>query len=212
MKCHGCDGKGWVDSRVIGPAICPICKGERDESSEYNQDAIWIELRNDIPLSFDDALRKESDRIKRLLGGKVAYDIIVHILFDAPITPQGNLIFYHLQNQTITGPREKKLQRDQIVSRGYVLDESGNVVTKNDIPVGPVLLDVDRWCEEQNSVTHFLIDANRKGNPYFCDEDMLAMKMTLESENIFGLLKNMKDYISGRSPVKMINISLHLLP
>lgn len=27
QKCHGCEGKGWVDSARFGPIVCPICKG-----------------------------------------------------------------------------------------------------------------------------------------------------------------------------------------
>jgi hypothetical protein len=26
-QCHGCEGKGWVDSAHFGPITCPICKG-----------------------------------------------------------------------------------------------------------------------------------------------------------------------------------------
>jgi hypothetical protein len=28
MACHGCNGRGWVDSQyAAGPALCPICRG-----------------------------------------------------------------------------------------------------------------------------------------------------------------------------------------
>ena len=27
-QCHGCEGKGWVDSARVGPTKCPICKGK----------------------------------------------------------------------------------------------------------------------------------------------------------------------------------------
>ena len=27
MVCHGCYGKGWVDSQWSGPSRCPICQG-----------------------------------------------------------------------------------------------------------------------------------------------------------------------------------------
>lgn len=31
-KCHGCDGRGWVDSQAAGgPTICPICNGSGDK-------------------------------------------------------------------------------------------------------------------------------------------------------------------------------------
>jgi hypothetical protein len=26
-QCYGCEGKGWVDSKHLGPTVCPICKG-----------------------------------------------------------------------------------------------------------------------------------------------------------------------------------------
>jgi len=25
--CHGCNGKGWVDSQLHGAQLCPICNG-----------------------------------------------------------------------------------------------------------------------------------------------------------------------------------------
>ena len=25
--CHGCQGRGWIDSQFVGPAACPLCKG-----------------------------------------------------------------------------------------------------------------------------------------------------------------------------------------
>lgn len=27
LYCHGCGGKGWVDSVTFGPSVCPLCKG-----------------------------------------------------------------------------------------------------------------------------------------------------------------------------------------
>lgn len=33
-QCYGCEGKGWVDSKHLGPAICPICKGSGQINNE----------------------------------------------------------------------------------------------------------------------------------------------------------------------------------
>ncbi len=27
MKCHGCEGRGWVDSQYKGAMLCPVCHG-----------------------------------------------------------------------------------------------------------------------------------------------------------------------------------------
>ena len=27
MECHGCFGRGWVDSQWMGPTKCPVCEG-----------------------------------------------------------------------------------------------------------------------------------------------------------------------------------------
>lgn len=27
MRCHSCEGKGWVDSRYRGAMVCPVCGG-----------------------------------------------------------------------------------------------------------------------------------------------------------------------------------------
>jgi len=32
MKCHGCNGKGWVDSQYKGPSICPLCNGKGSQN------------------------------------------------------------------------------------------------------------------------------------------------------------------------------------
>ncbi len=26
-SCHGCGGKGWVDSMYKGAQVCPVCRG-----------------------------------------------------------------------------------------------------------------------------------------------------------------------------------------
>ncbi len=31
-QCHGCGGKGWIDSKYLGPTICPLCKGSGELS------------------------------------------------------------------------------------------------------------------------------------------------------------------------------------
>jgi len=31
--CHGCQGKGWVDSVYYGPSKCPLCNGTGVEST-----------------------------------------------------------------------------------------------------------------------------------------------------------------------------------
>jgi DnaJ-class molecular chaperone len=36
MVCHGCQGKGWVDSVYYGPSICPLCKGTGIEPIEIS--------------------------------------------------------------------------------------------------------------------------------------------------------------------------------
>jgi|GEM_PF-5407526 len=32
-QCDGCDGKGWVDSKHVGPTTCPVCKGTGKENN-----------------------------------------------------------------------------------------------------------------------------------------------------------------------------------
>ena len=33
-QCYGCEGKGWVDSKHLGPTTCPICQGSGKTNNE----------------------------------------------------------------------------------------------------------------------------------------------------------------------------------
>lgn len=58
-QCYGCEGKGWVDSKHLGPTICPICKG----SGQLNNEVLAGELITRLPLtSPPSTIRRKSDR------------------------------------------------------------------------------------------------------------------------------------------------------
>jgi len=40
LTCHGCQGKGWVDSVYYGPSVCPLCKGTGVESTQVSVDSL----------------------------------------------------------------------------------------------------------------------------------------------------------------------------
>lgn len=55
-KCHGCGGKGWVDSQFKGPVLCPVCNGTGqigeseaktpNKTQLINQNPLLLQLEN----------------------------------------------------------------------------------------------------------------------------------------------------------------------
>lgn len=188
MICPGCNGKRWVDSQHKGPTTCPVCNGSgsieetKSESNlkpKYDQDRIWTSMLGDAPRPFAQTLELELEQFIKPDPLPDPIKIIVHLLFDFPITPQGNLIYEQLRRATISGHEpHQRLNEDQLVARGYVPTEDGKVMTVDDIPVGPFYLKLDdwgvclfkKWCMSEP----ITIDTNRKGNPLFMDGDMVA--------------------------------------
>jgi len=50
-QCYGCEGKGWVDSKHLGPTICPICKGSGKINNEVLKGELITKLPPTSPLS-----------------------------------------------------------------------------------------------------------------------------------------------------------------
>ena len=48
--CHGCGGKGWVDSQYKGPAVCPLCGGSGQINEGQSKPSIKSQLANKNPL------------------------------------------------------------------------------------------------------------------------------------------------------------------
>lgn len=212
MNCHGCDGRGWVDSKVIGPTLCPICKGNGEKETEikelsYDQDSIWINLRRDTHENLDQIIKRECDKIK---GSE--NEIVVHLLFDRDVTPQGNIIFHHLLHQTITGGRVKELSRDEIIARNYCPDEDGKIRTWDGVPVSPAIWDLIDNIDSDKRVNTCKIDMNRKGNPLFCDENMLAFSMFVnKKDDAYSIFKDVVNLFDKRHQIEVKNFSIHLL-
>lgn len=58
-QCHGCEGKGWVDSKYTGPNICPICRG----SGKINKASSTIQRVTVLPLpSKTELIKRRSPR------------------------------------------------------------------------------------------------------------------------------------------------------
>ena len=48
--CHGCGGKGWVDSQYKGPVVCPLCGGSGQINGGQSKLSIKSQLANKKPL------------------------------------------------------------------------------------------------------------------------------------------------------------------
>lgn len=217
MNCHGCEGRGWVDSKVIGPTLCPICKGEGQsksiepviQDSTYNQDAIWTELNRDAVGGFEKALDYESRKIE---NAKRNDGIIAHFLFNRDITPHGNMIFYHLQHQTITGGKVPELSKDEIIARNYCLDEDGKIRNLDGIPVSPVMWDFVEFARGNKKGIVCTFDMNRKGNPFFCDTNMLAFGIVAnKGKGVRSFLSESEELLRTKHHAEIVNLCLCFL-
>ncbi len=208
-----------MDSKVIGPTLCPICKGDGGHGAEkpdeqktiYDQDAIWIELRKGNHERFGEILEKELKKISGLKEGKD--EILVHFLFDRDVTPQGNIIFHHLIRTTITGEKVSELSSDEIEARNYCADEHGKIRTWMEVPVSPAMWGFIETIENDKRVCIFKLDANRKGNPLFCDENMLAFSVVFQSEaDVRSFILDAEKFFREKHHTKITNLSLCFLP
>jgi hypothetical protein len=225
MKCHGCGGKGWVDSEYKGACMCPICKGggqrpespvkpAKDKKIKYDQDDIWVELRKNIPAKFGEKLAGEIERIQKEAKDKKDPEVIVHLLFDKAVVPQGNLIFHHLSRSAITLPSDNKLSNDELVARGYVPIGDGKVETVHDVPISPVYSTIRDWlCMENSFAKTWKLDPNRKGMPYFSDENMMAFMVQPKRLKVLDIaFTALASVILEKHSIRTTNIALHLLP
>lgn len=194
MKCPACNGKCWVDSQYKGPMVCPLCKGSgrshqfppaKTKEGKYDQDAFWTNMTRDVSSSFEDALELavrvlNSPQVKKCT---IPYSFIVHLLLDRAITPLGNLILDQVRRgQLRTGQTQERLSPEHLQARGYVTLPSGNVQVVDDIPVGPFYNTLVEWGVERHTIHRMdcpiTIDVNRKGNPFFMDNTMVAFGAT----------------------------------
>lgn len=194
MKCHGCNGSGWVDSEHKGPHVCPLCKGSggvKPKDNKYDQDVTWVNIVNEGEASLETKLLT---KVSELDVGDDPFEVVVHLYTDRPITPQGNL-WTDIMQGGITTPN-RKLSEDQLAARGYLLNENGEVVTYNDVPVGPIFNALEHWAATRKNILDIKLDPNRKGNPTFVDNNMMAFVVKFESKkDIVGDMGRLYDLL-----------------
>jgi hypothetical protein len=237
MKCPACDGKCWVDSQHKGPSVCPVCKGSgsvvkpttpiHDKEGVYDQDSIWTELANSTPQDFNKALEIAVQVLTHpaVKACTIPYSFIVHLLFDKSVTPQGNLILDQItRGQLRTGQQQEKLSEEHLRARGYSVLPNGDVQTVNDIPVGPFYNTLVEWGVERHAIHRMdrpiKIDVNRKGNPFFMDNNMVAfgatysdvdwVKASLELLNIY-CTEGVAEKPEFKSIGRIVNLKLFFL-
>jgi len=68
IRCHGCEGKGWVDSKHIGPTTCPICKGTGqviNEASSSNTSTNVGKRKSPKRWAFCEAINRDGTNLVR---------------------------------------------------------------------------------------------------------------------------------------------------
>lgn len=234
MKCHGCEGKGWIELKNKA-VVCPICNGttkplkrftnkEPNKSKlKYDQDVIWTELRENIPNKVEERLAMECADLREKAKGHGTVSVIVHLLFDRNVTPMGNVILHHLRRETISDQPDRKLSEDELKAKGYFLDNDGKIETINGIPIGKGYWILKKWGKAwsephgklRNKETWIFdveLDPNRKGNPLFIDDNMAAFKITTDIPNDIDIaIHSLMQLTSRKINARIINIKLYLL-
>lgn len=179
MVCIACKGHGWVDSQFHGPRVCPVCKGQGRTGDGYDQDDIWRKLTGDRNVDLEQRLAQDIEEVD-------ISSIIAHFVFDRLITPQGNL-YIKLMWPLLSVAKESALSRDQLIANGYVVQEDGKVQTVNDLPVGRIYDHLMQWggpstYSAWEMMVPIEVDPNRKGNPLFMDNNLLAIRVRFKKE------------------------------
>jgi len=186
MICPACDGKRWVDSQYKGPSKCPVCNGEGSiddtpktdpGAKKYNQDKFWVDLVRST-MSFNDSLASSICE----LSNSEPIEAIVHLITREMAVPVGGAIMRHMILSMAGSGSNEPLSRNHLLSRGYVLDDDGKIVTVDDIPVGKFYMSIKHWSKSNDHLFFgedpVKIDPNRKGNPFFMDDNKAAIGVT----------------------------------
>lgn len=165
-----------------------------DGPIKYDQTAYWKEL-----LKHETEIDEGATRFT-YPHGFTKGDTIIHMTFPDPVSPRGGLMSQMVQHLA-AGTTPPKHTRKELETMGYMVDKEGKIVLVNDVPVGPIYGVLQYWGgERQHHRWHLAepihVDPNRKGNPCFIDEFMVAFKatwkdnkmMTKGVEHLFRLL------------------------
>lgn len=210
MPCVGCDNKGWVDSMYKGPSLCPLCKGSPNsnanttgsanlvKSNNLSQVALWRQISEEPRRSFDQMMKEA-----KVSDAKAP--IVVCVLFDVDITPTGN-IFYE---QIASNGQAEEIDRDALLARGYVLDEDKDgIVLVNEIPVGRIY-HVFKDISDSNPNIEIEVDYNRKGNPLFTDDCMLAFRLvTCPTMSVYSFVRLFFTLCRKHNISEIVNLKL----
>lgn len=182
------------------PTTVPDHKPLETKAQKYDQDRIWTDLSDEGMVDIPEKISSEMSEILKDVGEDSQLSTVVHLLFDRPVTPEGSL-FSEAIALTVSQPR--RLTEDQLRIRRYVPTGEGRVQTVNDIPVGDVYNALTYWGGAErvgywDLAEPIQIDPNRKGNPYFMDNSMVAFGAVFRNAisagqsllSLFHLLKN----------------------
>jgi hypothetical protein len=86
-QCHGCEGKGWVDSASVGPIICPICKGKGQVENEIT---ITTHNNNETDSEPKSTTLYKQSTLKCLIPLRGSHQKIVNISRRAPKVEREN--------------------------------------------------------------------------------------------------------------------------
>lgn len=169
---------GIVDDSAVGvehPWENSIA--QPDGPVAYNQDTCWKML-----LEQYGEMEAGETRFS-YPGGFEGGTTVIHLLFDKPVAPRGGLMHRMVQELSAQGPSPAKHPVQDLETMGYVTDEDGKVVRVDDVPVSPVYGVLQYWGgERQHYRWHMTdpieVDPQRKGNPCFIDQNMVAFKAT----------------------------------
>lgn len=223
MDCPACNGKRWVDSPTKGPTVCPLCNGDGKakaveepsaEPKEYNQDRIWIKLVKEGCVPLVQKIDEATEMIASLTEESGRVSLVVHLLFDKNITPDGSLFFEQL---TLGGRGiDHRLSNDVIEAKNYNVLDDGKIDTAGNVPVSPIYRSIESALNRPEwEFEDVWLDPNRKGNPLFTDNNMIAVGIVDSPKTVALSLKGALVYLQQlmlfdfKYRIINMNVSVH---
>lgn len=183
--------------------------------AKYDQIKVWRALieraeatRSEPPeiaaLAFD--VSRQIKELSSLIKPDGTLPVIVHLVFDQKIVPDGGALYMAAMSNGKAGPQDL----NYFAARGYLIEE-GRVRVSDDVPVGPAFGALDYWGgEKQHRRWHMAkpitLNASRTGDPFFMDDNMLAFGVTWKDlakidEAFIQLFEYMATGVRGSNPV-----------
>lgn len=182
---------------AFGVASAPpvAMRSEKLDDAVYNHDLqsfLWERMRERAALytgMTSEMIAANATGTKR--PNREDGSVVLHMMFDRSVTPQGNLIYQNVMSSSATQPAQRPAHTlETLQTQGYVVLEADgryNIQTVDDVPVGPIWNTLQYWGgERQHHRWHMErpVHASPRRNdcPAFMDDRMCAVQVWFKDD------------------------------